>query len=66
MAASSPEAQPRPSAEFVESAILEAVVPMRPNIDITNELSSWDGVAKDESGYILPFITQRDVILFGR
>ena len=59
------EAQPRGSAEFVESSVLEAVVPASPNIDIKQELNSWDGVVKDESGSILPFLSQRQVVLLG-
>jgi len=65
MATSSTEVQPRGSVEFVESSILEAVVPIGPDIDIADGLSSWNGAEQDESGCILPFITQRDVILFG-
>ncbi|KAF2131595.1 hypothetical protein P153DRAFT_286183 [Dothidotthia symphoricarpi CBS 119687] len=64
MAASSAEVQPRASTDFVENSILETVVPINPNIDIANELRSWDGAVQDENGYILPFIKQRDVILF--
>ncbi|KAH7397065.1 TRAPP trafficking subunit Trs65-domain-containing protein [Pyrenochaeta sp. MPI-SDFR-AT-0127] len=63
MAASFIEAQPRGSAEFVESSVLEAVVPSSSKIDLENELSSWDGVLKDESGSILPFLLQRHVLL---
>ncbi|CAO2650736.1 Nn.00g020280.m01.CDS01 [Neocucurbitaria sp. VM-36] len=65
MAASPAEALPRGSAEFVESSVLEAVVPANSDIDIENELSAWDGVVEDESGSILPFISQRHVLLLG-
>lgn len=65
MAASVVEAQPRGSAEFVESSVLEAVVPARSNIDLGTELSSWNGAVEDEGGSILPFLSQRHVLLLG-
>jgi hypothetical protein len=64
MAASLVEAQPRGSLDFVESSVLEAVVPVESAVDIGEELGSWDGAAK-ESGSILPFLKQRQVLLFG-
>ncbi|KAF1837196.1 hypothetical protein BDW02DRAFT_491843 [Decorospora gaudefroyi] len=60
MAASS-EAQARASVEFVESSVLEAVVPSS-DIDIEAELGSWDGPTED-GGSILPFLSQRHVLL---
>jgi hypothetical protein len=64
MAASLAEAQPRGSLDFVESSVLEAVVPAESVVDIREELGSWDGAA-NEGGSILPFIKQRHVLLFG-
>ncbi|KAF2691326.1 hypothetical protein K458DRAFT_426663 [Lentithecium fluviatile CBS 122367] len=58
------EDQPRKSAEFVESSVLEAVVPSDSVTDIEDEISSWDGTHDDESGSILPSLTQRQVLLF--
>ena len=60
------EPAPRRSAEFVESSVLEAVVPSDSVIDIEDEISSWDGTHEDEGSSILPSITQRQVLLFGR
>lgn len=65
MAASPAEMLPRGSAEFVESSVLEAVVPASSEIDLEDELNSWEGVVEDESGSILPFVSQRHVLLLG-
>jgi hypothetical protein len=46
--------------------LLEAVVPADSFIDIKDELDSWDGVVEDESSAILPFVPQRQVLLFGK
>jgi hypothetical protein len=56
---------PRRSAEFVESSILEAVVPSDSNIDIEDEISSWDGLHDDEGSSVLPSLAQRQALLFG-
>ena len=66
MAARLIEAQPRGSAEFVESSILAAVVPADSLIDLEDELDSWDGGVEDEDSEILPSIPQRQVLLFGK
>jgi hypothetical protein len=66
MASSQVEPQPRGSGEFVESSVLEAVVPNDSEIDIKDELESWDGSIEDESSSVLPFISQRQVLLFGK
>ncbi|KAF1946123.1 hypothetical protein EJ02DRAFT_418889 [Clathrospora elynae] len=63
MAASTAETQPRGSLEFVDSSVLEAVVPASSDIDIENELSSWDGAAEDTSASIMPFLSQRNILL---
>lgn len=65
MAPAVAEAQPRASAEFVESSILEAVVPSNPEFNVEEELDSWDGAIDDEKGSVLPFLSQRQVLLFG-
>lgn len=59
------EAQPRTSVEFVESSVLEAVVPSDSTIDIEEEIESRDGSVENENSSILPFIPQRQVLLFG-
>ncbi|KAH9865535.1 hypothetical protein J1614_009120 [Plenodomus biglobosus] len=63
MPASTIEAQPRGSADFVESSVLEAIVPASLDIDIKDALSSWKGTVDEESGSILPFLPQRHVLL---
>ena len=61
-----PEAQPRGSAEFVESSILEAVIPSDSEFDVSDEISSWDGTSEEENASVLPFLAQRQVLLFGK
>ncbi|CAE7010899.1 hypothetical protein P3342_003316 [Pyrenophora teres f. teres] len=56
------EALPRGSSEFVESSVLEAVVPASSDVDIKNDIKSWAG-ATDEGGSILPLLSQRNVLL---
>jgi hypothetical protein len=58
------EALPRRSLEFAESSVLEAIVPASSDVDIKNEIDSWDG-APDDNGSILPFLAQRHVLLLG-
>ncbi|KAI8936547.1 hypothetical protein NX059_006950 [Plenodomus lindquistii] len=55
--------QPRGSVDFVESSVLEAIVPNNLDVDLEDALSSWDGTTEEESGSILPFLTQRHVLL---
>lgn len=66
MAAIPTEVQPRASAEFVESSVLEAVVPSESDFDIEDEISSWDGTNEDENSSILPSLAQRQMLLFGQ
>jgi hypothetical protein len=65
MANSPGEIKSRSSAEFVESSVLEAIVPSDSGIDVEDGLRSWNGVIEDESGSILPFLAQRTVLLLG-
>jgi hypothetical protein len=65
MATSPGELKSRSSAEFVESSVLEAIVPRDSSTDVEDGLRSWDGVIEDESGSILPFLVQRTVLLLG-
>jgi hypothetical protein len=58
------ETPPRRSLEFAESSVLEAVVPASSDINIKNEIDSWNGAA-DDNGSILPFLAQRNVLLLG-
>jgi hypothetical protein len=66
MATIEPEGPPRGSAEFVESSVLEAVVPAASSISIVDLLQSRDGSVDDENASILPFISQRQFLLFGK
>lgn len=63
---SAAEAPPRTSAEFVESSVLEVLVPSDANLDIKEAVESWDGNVEDEKQPLLPFITERPLLLFGR
>lgn len=65
MAANVIEAQPRGSSEFVESSVLEAVVPENLDTDISKALSSWGGAVEHEGDSILPFLVQRHVLFLG-
>jgi hypothetical protein len=65
MATSPGQFKPRSSAEFVESSVLEALIPARSDVNIKQELLAWDGTIEDESGSILPFLLQRNVLLLG-
>ncbi|KAF2019130.1 hypothetical protein BU24DRAFT_113008 [Aaosphaeria arxii CBS 175.79] len=64
MAAEQVEAQPRRSAEFVESSILEAVVPADTSFDVQQKLDAWDGNTADDHSSIAPFVTERQFIIF--
>ena len=66
MATIEPEGPPRGSAEFVESAVLEAIVPAASSIGIEDLLQSWNGSMDYENASILPFISQRQFLLFGK
>lgn len=55
----------RTSAEFVESSVLEAVVPRASSINIEDSLSSWDGSGGEDTTSILPFLQQRSYLFFG-
>ncbi|KAL6703192.1 hypothetical protein ACN47E_010121 [Coniothyrium glycines] len=57
------EAQSRPSAEFAESSVLEAIVPARLDVNLEEELTSWQGTLEEDGGSILPFLPQRQVLL---
>lgn len=65
MADSEGETRGRGSAEFVESSVLEAIVPSASGIDIEKEVQAWKGTTEDEGGSILPSIPQRSVLLLG-
>jgi len=65
MSPDSTATQPRASAEFVESSILEALVPSHSSIDLEDELESWDGSSEAGNGSVFPFIVQRQFLLFG-
>jgi hypothetical protein len=60
------EPQPRGSVEFAERSVLEAIIPASSDIDIEDELNTWEGTAEDGSGSILPTISQRNLLLLGK
>jgi hypothetical protein len=65
MSTSPGELKSRSSAEFVESSVLEAIVSANSDVNVEEELRSWDGTIDDESGSVLPFLSQRTVLLLG-
>lgn len=65
MAESDDATRPRGSAEFVESSVLEALVPDSSVPNLKEELESWDGKVDGDSNSIVPFLSQRHFLLFG-
>lgn len=61
-----PEALPRASADFVETSMLEAVVPSNSHVNLAEEINDWDGTREVEDTSLLPFLAQRQVLLFGK
>lgn len=61
-----PEALPRASADFVETSMLEAVVPSNSHVNLAEEINDWDGTREEEDTSLLPFLAQRQVLLFGK
>lgn len=59
------EEEPRASHDFAESSVLEAIAPATSQIDIEEAFNSWDGTVQDNDASIVPFVAQRQVLLFG-
>jgi hypothetical protein len=60
--------QPReswPSDDFLEHTIVEAFVPSASEVDLQELLEAWDGEVPKGSSSIVPFVEQRQFILFG-
>ncbi|KAF2996659.1 hypothetical protein E8E13_003755 [Curvularia kusanoi] len=55
---------PRASLDFAESSVLEAIAPAASKVDIEAAFNSWDGTVEEEGASILPFVKQRNVLLF--
>jgi hypothetical protein len=55
----------RTSGEFVESAVLEAVIPTSSDLDLDQLFQEWDGELSNEVSSIVPFIDQRQFLLLG-
>ncbi|KAF2460812.1 TRAPP trafficking subunit Trs65-domain-containing protein [Lineolata rhizophorae] len=64
METSGPDTKPRTSSEFVDHSILEAVVPDTTSVDIEQLLSEWDGELERDRSSLLPFVPQRQFLLF--
>jgi hypothetical protein len=56
----------RTSGEFVEGAILEAVIPSATSIDLEEQVRSWDGQEDEKNQSIAPFLEQRQFLLLGK
>lgn len=65
MATSPAEPRGRSSAEFVESSVLEAVVPASSSINLQEDLQAWSGKVEDEAGSVVPFLSQRSILILG-
>jgi hypothetical protein len=59
------EAAGRPSVDFVESSVLEAIVPFDVSSDIAKTIAAWDGSNPEEKASILPCVPQRPFLFFG-
>ncbi len=55
----------RTSGEFVDSAVLEAVIPTSSELDLDQLFQEWDGELSNEVSSIVPFIDQRQFLLLG-
>ena len=60
------ELKTRASVEFAEASVLDAIVPAVPGIDIEAAFRDWDGATPDQGSSLLPFIDQRQFLLFGK
>lgn len=56
----------RTSGEFIEGAILEAVIPAASSIDFEKEFKNWNGVEDEKHPSIVPFVEQRKFLLLGK
>ena len=56
---------PRSSAEFVESAVLETLIPHASHIDIEAELRNGESLDDDDDASPLSSIAQRRLLYFG-
>ncbi|KAL5118316.1 hypothetical protein ACEQ8H_003826 [Pleosporales sp. CAS-2024a] len=63
MTTSPGELTSRTSTDFVESSVLESIVPAASEVNIAEALQTWDGAIEDETGSVLPFVSQRTVLL---
>jgi hypothetical protein len=55
----------RSSAEFVQSSILETIVPSNENVNIETAFQAWDRQIDQNDESLLPFIEQRHFLLLG-
>lgn len=66
MASIDQESPPRASGEFVDSSILESIVPAIPSINIREVLRTWESSVDDPNSSVLPVVPQRQFLFFGR
>jgi hypothetical protein len=51
--------------DFVESGVVEVVVPSVTNVDLQDLFEAWDGEMLEDSTSMVPFIDQRQFLLLG-
>jgi hypothetical protein len=61
----SPSRSRRTSSEFTDAAVLEAIVPASPDLDLQTLFQEWDGELDTEENTIVPFVEQRQFLLLG-
>ncbi|KAL9090662.1 MAG: hypothetical protein Q9165_005150 [Trypethelium subeluteriae] len=64
MSAHPDESKIRASVEFAEASLLDTIVPAIPNVNVQDAFYSWDGSSSGQGASLLPFIEQRQFLLF--
>jgi hypothetical protein len=55
----------RTSVDFVQSSMLEAIVPANETVNVKSLFAEWTGEAVDHDDSLLPFVEQRHFLLLG-
>lgn len=56
----------RGSVDFVQSSIIEAIVPSDPTVNLDTLLREWDGQEDEHEDSLFPFVEQRHFVLLGK
>ncbi|KAL9079993.1 MAG: hypothetical protein Q9157_001190 [Trypethelium eluteriae] len=58
------ESKIRASVDFAEASVLDTIVPAIPSVNIQDAFHDWDGTSSAQGASLLPFIEQRQFLLF--